>query len=159
MRILIIYVSFHHQNTQKVALYLKQKLKVSIINLQNSSFQQIKKEVQKHSIIGFGSGIYFGKHHQLLFNFLDELPKLKNKKAFIFSTAGLPILKSIWHLPLRKKIKNKGFKIIGEFSLPGYDTFGILKFFGGINKGKPSKNDLASMTYEVIRRVAKEPKN
>ena len=36
----------------------------------------------------------------------------------------------------------KGFRIIGEFSCKGYDTFGPLKFIGGINKGKPDEKDL-----------------
>ncbi|MCX7881214.1 MAG: flavodoxin [Patescibacteria group bacterium] len=149
MKILIIYFSFHHQNTKKLAFYLKEKLKASIIDLQTNSLSKIKKEIKKYSIIGFGSGIYFGKHHQLLFKLIDQIPKLNNKKAIIFSTAGLPSFKFFWHLSLRKKLKNKGFKIIGEFSLPGYDTFGFLKYFGGINKEKPTKNDLIEITDKV----------
>lgn len=157
MKILIFYLSIHHQNTKRVIDYLKRKYSIKAINLSKTSFLKAKNKLKNYPIIGFASGIYFSKHHQLLFKFLKQLPKVSNKKAFILSTAGLPFLKFLWHLPLRKKLKEKGFKIIGEFSLPGYDTFGILKFIGGINKGRPNKEDLKlSLKYLTSKIVKKE---
>jgi hypothetical protein len=40
-----------------------------------------------NDLIGFGTGIYFGKHHKSLLQFVDSLPLL-NTKALIFSTRG-----------------------------------------------------------------------
>jgi flavodoxin len=127
MKIIIVYVSFHHQNTEKFVLFLKEKLKAKIIDLKKTSLEKAVLEIKKYPLIGFGSGIYFGKHHQLLFKLIEQVPKLQ-KNAFIFSTSGLPSLKFLWHLPLKKKLKEKGFKIIDDFSLLGYDTIGFLNF-------------------------------
>jgi len=96
--------------------------------------------IEKYDLIGFGSGIYFLKHHKNLLEFIDKLPSTK-KKAFIFSTKGVTP-NFINHMLLKKKLKRKGFEIIGEFSCKGYDSFGILKYIGGINKGRPNKKDL-----------------
>jgi len=99
------------------------------------------REVGEFDLVGFGSGIYFGKHHKKLFELLDKMPTFDNKKAFIFSTRGSG-LKTIYHQSLRNKLKQKGFQIIGEFSCSGWDTFGVLKIIGGIKKGHPDKSDL-----------------
>jgi len=42
---------------------------------------------------------------------------------------------------LRNILEKKGFLIIGELPLPGWDTFGLLKLFGAIKKGRPSERD------------------
>jgi len=95
-----------------------------------------------YDIFGFGSGIFFNRHHQRIFDLVKNLPKFKNKKAFIFSTSGWPFFGKLFHRPLKKLLCQKGFKIIGEFNCPGFDTFGALKLIGGINKGRPNEKDL-----------------
>jgi len=100
--------------------------------------------LEQYDLIGFGSGIYFGKHHKSLLDFVDKLPMLGNKKTFIFSTSGL---RKIWFIhnferPLREKLQRKGFDIIGEFSCRGLDTYRATKLVGGINKGRPDAKDL-----------------
>jgi flavodoxin len=44
--------------------------------------------------------------------------------------------------PLKEKLSEKGFRIIGEFSCRGYDTFGPFKIIGGIRKDRPNKKDI-----------------
>ena len=99
--------------------------------------------LEQYDLIGFGSGIYFGKHHKSLFDFVDRLPAMKNKKAFIFSTSGLRKIPFIhdFDKPLREKLQRKGFDIIGEFSCRGLDTYRATKLVGGINKGRPDARD------------------
>jgi len=100
--------------------------------------------LEQYDLIGFGSGIYFGKHHKSLLDLVDKLPSLRNKKAFIFSTSGLRKVRSIhdFHRPLKQKLHRKGFEIIGEFSCRGYDTYMATRLVGGINKGRPNAEDL-----------------
>ena len=101
--------------------------------------------VSEYDLIGFGSGIYYGKHHESLFDFIAKLPALENKKAFIFSTKGLVMPRFIYdfHKPLKKKLLEKGFDVIGEFSCRGWDTFiRVFNIVGGINKGRPGEKDL-----------------
>lgn len=69
----------------------------------------------------FGSGMYDGKHHKSLFELADKLSQVTDKKAFIFSTCGIPgiFAKSKetamqQHLELREKLKSKGYKIVGN---------------------------------------------
>jgi hypothetical protein len=42
----------------------------------------------EYDLIGFGSGIYWGKHAQELLTLFRRLPPQRGKQAFIFSTSG-----------------------------------------------------------------------
>ncbi|MEM4641066.1 MAG: flavodoxin family protein [Candidatus Pacearchaeota archaeon] len=137
MKSIVVFLSIHHKNTEKIAKEI-----AKVLNAKLADPEKIKaRTILEYDLIGFGSGIYFWKHHKKLLNFVDEIPFVKNKKAFIFSTSGISIA-SWFHAPLRKKLISKGFKIIGEFNCPGFDTFCLLKLFGGINKGRPNEKDL-----------------
>ena len=101
--------------------------------------------LEQYDLIGFGSGIYFGRHHGDLLDFVDGLPMPRNKKAFIFSTSGL---RKLWFIhdfdkPLRAKLQWKGFDIVGEFSCRGVDTYRAARLVGGVNKGRPNVQDLS----------------
>ena len=104
--------------------------------------EQAKKEnILDYDLVGFGSGIYFWKHHQKLLEFVRSLKFDRGKKAFVFSTSGLPF-PGMFHRALKKELIKKGFKIVGELNCLGWDTFGVLKFIGGINKGRPNEKDI-----------------
>jgi len=148
MKALIIYKSVHHGNTEKIAEAIAE-----VMEAEMKKVEEVEVEELKHcDIIGFGSGIYFGKHHRKLLDFVDNLPYI-NGMAFIFSTrGGTPTW--INHRALRKRLQGKGFKIIGEFSCKGYDTFGILRYIGGINKGRPDERDL-DKARKFARKISK----
>ena len=62
----------------------------------------------------------------------------ENKDVFLICTyGGKPVFDSI-----KKIVKEKQGRIVGEFSCKGFDTFGPFKLIGGISKGHPDKNDL-----------------
>lgn len=134
MRAAIIYVSVHHRNTERIAKRIAGVLGADIFDL-----EKIRPDLSEYDIIGFGSGIYFWKHHKSLIEFVRSLPRIK-KKAFVFSTAGIPLRRN--HKILKDILKDKGFEIIGEFSCRGYDTFSILRYIGGINRGRPNDRDM-----------------
>jgi flavodoxin len=148
---LVLY-SYHHNNTEKIAKSIAKVLDAHIKKPQELN----PAELQKYDLIGFGSGVYDGKHHRSLFELVDKLPQVAGKKAFIFSTCGIPgvfskTLISLGeetaaeqHLELREKLKSKGYKIAGEFGCPGFNTNSFLKWFGGINKGRPNVQDMKS---------------
>ncbi|PKG31974.1 MAG: flavodoxin, partial [Methanoregula sp.] len=87
----------------------------------------------------YGSGIFFGKHHEALLSFVYGLPK-QDKTAFIFSTSGGAL--KVMHRELRADLVQKGFAITGEFTCPGFEMYGIFKFIGGFRKGRPNAKDL-----------------
>ena len=137
---LLVLYSYHHKNTEKIA-----KVFAKVLDAQIKTPQQINpKELQTFDLIGFGSGIYGEKHHKSLLDLADNLPKVSNKKAFIFSTAGITGKAKVAkdHLTLRKKLEGKGYLIIDEFGCKGFNTNSFLKYFGGMNKGRPNADDL-----------------
>jgi flavodoxin len=137
MKSLIVYTSFHHQNTEKIAKEIGAVLNADLKKTNKVTTQ----DFSTYDLIGFGSGIYLGKHHKQLFSLIKKVKAVENKKAFIFSTRGMPWVGNWYHRELRKLLKEKGFRILGEFSCLGFDTNGILKKIGGIAKGHPDKND------------------
>ena len=95
-------------------------------------------------LIGIGSGIYWGRFHRSIRIWLKNLPADAGvgHRAFVYSTSGLPFLSPMYHLPLRRALEKKGFEVVGEFSCRGYDTFGVLRLFGGLNRKHPDEDDL-----------------
>jgi flavodoxin len=141
METLIILYSYHHKNTEKIAKVIAEILKAKIITP-----QQLEPEnLQDYSLVGFGSGIYGAKHHESILNFANRLPYVNNQKVFIFSTSSNlePISKS--HSNLREILLSKGYLIIDEFTCAGFNTNSFIRFFGGINKGRPNAKDLENV--------------
>jgi len=135
MKALVVCVSVHHGNTKKIADSIARTLGAELLKPEEVS------NIQEYDLIGFGSGIYYWRHHRTLLSLVNRLPDSKNKKAFIFSTSGI-IVKWLLHRSLKKRLLKKGFDIVGEFFCRGFDTNGPLKLIGGINKGKPDEGDI-----------------
>ena len=148
MKSLIICYSYHHNNTKKIADVFAKELDAEVRTPQ----QTIPEDLEKYDLVGFGSGIDTGKNYKELLDFADKLPQVTNKKAFIFSTSGMPIgisgqqrleeYTSKCHTTLKETLQSKGYLIVDEFGCAGFNTNKFLKWFGGINKGRPNAEDL-----------------
>jgi flavodoxin len=148
MKVLLVVSSFHHRNTAKIAEVFGKIFDARA----KAPRQTAKEELQDFDLIGFGSGIDSDKHYTDLLDFADSLPRVADRKAFIFSTCGMPVfvagrnsvadyaVKS--HSALREKLTSRGYAVIGEFSCAGHNTNSFLKIFGGLNKGRPNTEDL-----------------
>lgn len=99
--------------------------------------------IDQYELIGFGSGIYNRTFHPDLFGLIDRLAMQDHKAAFVFATST-----SVWSAvfgPLTKKLAQKGFRILGQFSCKGFMDYGIFRYvFGGLNKGRPNSRDLTN---------------
>jgi len=140
MTCLLILYSYHHNNTEKIA-----KVFAKVLDAQIKKPQQITpEELQEHSLIGFGSGIYGAKHHEFLLDLADKLPQVTSRNAFIFSTSAMMGKDKVAqdHSLLREKLQSKGYTIIDEFACKGFNTNSFMKYFGGMNKGRPNAEDL-----------------
>ncbi len=135
---LIILFSHHHKNTEKIAQVIAGAIGAEIKTPKETD----PNAVLGYDLVGFGSGVYFGKLHKELLEFADELPQVQGNKAFIFSTSGEEGKGSKFHKPLREKLLVKGFIVAGEFNCQGLDTFGFNKLRGGVGKGRPNQDDL-----------------
>ncbi|MFW6025049.1 MAG: flavodoxin domain-containing protein [Candidatus Woesearchaeota archaeon] len=145
MEKIIIYVSYHHNNTERIAKEIGSKLDAKLFTVSEVTI----KDVENADLIGFGSGIYYSNFHESLIEFVKDLPEMKDKKAFLFSTSGMGknFIFNKSHKHFKKLLKEKKFKVIDEFNCPGYDTYGFLNIFGGINKGRPNDDDLKDAKY------------
>nr|WP_320027118.1 flavodoxin family protein [uncultured Acetobacterium sp.] len=137
---LIIIHSYHHNNTAKIADVFAEVLHAPV----KRTDQVTLEELEDYDLIGFGAGIDSGSHYKELLDLADQLPEVCKKSCFIFSTSAImgeaKVAKD--HSALRQKLKSKGYIVKGEFSCKGFNTNSFLKFFGGMNKGRPNSEDL-----------------
>jgi flavodoxin len=135
---LIIYNSIYYGNTEKIAKAIAKCFEASLVTPQKVDI----KIFLQYGLVGFGSGIYYNKHHQSLFDIVEKIPSVNNIKAFIFSTNRDGMTDG--HKLLRDTLREKGFSIIGEFACKGFEDWRAMKVVGGkgINEGKPDEQDL-----------------
>lgn len=141
---LVIVFSYHHGNTEKIARAMAKVLDAEV----QMPEQVYPEKLREYDIIGFGSGIYSATFDPSVLSLADRLSFAAGKRAFLFSTYGAPafianrefIEKN--HAEMRKKLQLKGYMVIGEFGCAGWNTNSFLKYFGGINKGRPDADDL-----------------
>lgn len=157
MKSLLILYSYHHKNTEKIA-----NVFAKVLDAQIKTPQQVNpEELRGYDLLGFGSGIYSEKLHETVLDLADRLPQVAGGKAFIFSTNGAPaslfsesmsreqLAKN--HLMIKEKLQSKGYLIADEFSCPGFNTNSFLKYFGGLNRGRPNAEDLKRAEAFALR--------
>jgi len=144
LRSLVVVFSYHHNNTEKIA-----NTCANVLGAEVKTPQQVRpEEIAEYDLVGFGSGIYSATFDASILDLADRLPHAAGKKAFIFSTYGAPAFVANRefvgnnHAQIRDKLKAKGYTVIGEFGCAGWNTNSFLRFFGGLNKGRPDAGDL-----------------
>jgi flavodoxin len=149
MKTIVICVSVHHGNTKKIADAIADVLHAQVCTPGKVDAAML----DDCDLIGVGSGIYYGQHHQSLLDFVDNLPLL-HKQAFVFSTRGGALDHN--HEPLKQRLERKGLRIIAEFSCKGLDTSGVFNYIGGVNNNRPNDNDLSD-AREFARTLLEHP--
>ena len=144
VRSLVVVFSYHHNNTEKIASAC-----AKVLGAEVKTPRQVKpEEIAEYDLVGFGSGIYSATFDPSVLDLADRLPHAAGKKAFLFSTYGAPAVFAGGdfvknnHSQIREKLKAKGYTVIGEFGCAGWNTNSFLRFFGGLNKGRPNAEDL-----------------
>jgi flavodoxin len=156
LRSLVVVFSYHHNNTEKIAHVIAKVLDAPVKTPQ----QVTPKEIPDYDLIGFGSGIYSATFDVSVLDLANRLPYAAGKKAFLFSTYGAPAFVANRefveknHDEIHKKLQAKEYTIIGEFGCAGWNTNSFLRYFGGLNKGKPDAEDLKNA--EAFAREMKE---
>ncbi len=136
MNSLIIYESFHHGNTRKVAEAINEELKgtlISVLDVQTVDLRQFDP-------IGFGSGVYYDDLHNTILA-MGEREPLEGKHVFVFSTSKKG--QTGPHANIKTILEHRGALVLGDFACRGYDTAGIWKLLGGRSKDHPDQEDLA----------------
>jgi flavodoxin len=142
--VLIILASSRTNSTAKIADAIARRLNAKVLSPQQVS----PDELQKYALIGFGSGIFDQMHHRSLLEIADGLPRVPNRRVFIFSTSGVARRFAVAHgiddphTPLRERLQAAGCVVVGEFNCAGFNDNSFLKLFGGMNKGRPNREDI-----------------
>lgn len=108
-------------------------------------------DLTQYELIGFASGIYFGKMQNSVLSFAEKnLPD--NKKVFFIFTCGA--MRKGYTDSAAKIAESKNAHIMGEYGCRGFDTYGPFKLVGGIAKGHPDENDISG-AVEFFKRISK----
>lgn len=139
-RRLVVVASVHHGNTLRVAKAIADVLEAQVVPAGDVAPEWLV----GRDLVGFGTGVYYGRPHESLLALLRRLPDAPApaRPAFVFSTSGLPFLSRVWHAPLERLLARKGFEVIGSFACRGFDTWGPLWLTGGLNRRHPDDHDL-----------------
>ena len=141
----IIYASKHHGNTYRLVQAIAERHDIVLINAET----QKQADLSQYDLIGFASGIDFGKFYDSVEVFLkDHLPK--NKKVFFLYTCAKT--SDRFTAGMKALALEKGAVLMGEYGCRGYNTYGPWKLIGGMNKNHPTKEELeeAIHFYETL---------
>jgi len=146
MKVVIVCVSVSHGNTARIAETMAKVLEARVVSPEEVD----PAELDACDLVGFGSGIFTMDFHPRLRRFVRDLPEKQRRKAFVFTTSGLP------EPPFRRYVRRlagllgrKGFDVVGTFACRGFDTWAPFKLVGGIRKDRPGTAD-----FESARRFA-----
>lgn len=109
-------------------------------------------DLSPYELIGFASGIAFGKYYPQLMEFARRhLPE--NRKVFALHTAGSP--RAGYAKELLSLVGERHCDCLGVYQCKGFDTFGPFKVLGGINKQHPSEEEIEG-TVAFFHHIIKE---
>lgn len=140
MKTVIVCASVSHGNTRRVAESMARVLGAEVVSPEEAD----PAEFAAADLVGFGSGVFYGRLHPRLTDFAKALPRGRGS-AFVFATSGLPETPlTSFTRPLIRVLEGKGFEVDGSFSCRAFDTWAPFRLVGGINKQRPNAGDFAA---------------
>ena len=80
MKTFMVCFSYHHKNTEKIASVFAKTLDAEV----KMPGEVDPQGLSEYDLVGFGSGISFGKHYKVLLDFADKLPPVTQKESIYF---------------------------------------------------------------------------
>lgn len=149
MRAIIVCCSSSHGNTAKIADAIAEVVLAQVVAPSDIGPQGLG----EYDLVGFGSGIYAGSFDRELRRFVTSLPHIRHKSAFVFATAGFGrVIEFPVRTPFARLVESTGYRVLGTFCCPGFDTWLPLRIVGGLNKGRPNQADV-ERAREFARQV------
>ena len=135
---ILIYASKHHGNTYKLAKAISEKYEIAMIDATKESIV----DLQEYEVIGFASGIDFGKFYEEIENFAEANLPIKKEVFFLYTCAmkRKGFTNSIKEITLKKDAI-----ILGEYGCKGYNTYGPWQLIGGMNKNHPTEAEIVEV--------------
>ena len=133
----IIYASRHHGSTEKLVKHLASQFAIDLINAEEIH----DADLSGYDIIGFASGIDFGKFYPSVTDYSRLLPQ--GKRIFAVYTCARDNDK--YGMEIAEIAQKCGCHFIGKFGCRGYNTYGPWKIIGGMNKNHPNDADFTAV--------------
>lgn len=146
MKSIIIYASKHHGNTYKLVEAISKKHNVEVLN----AMEVKQKNLSEYDLIGFASGIDFGRFYTEIEDFAkSSLPQ--DKKVFFLYTCAMN--RDGFTQSMKEVCESKNAEILGEYGCKGYNTYGPWKLVGGMNKSHPDTKEIQHAVdfYEAMK--------
>lgn len=137
----VVYASLHHGNTEKLVRSVKGVDVFEVDNTRDVDFA-------RYDIVGLASGIYMGKFHEKIGDFVC-VHKKELKKVFLVYTSGTGSKK--YGLEYKQVLEKEGLDVIDIYCCKGHDTMGPWKMVGGIGKNHPDDKDIKKYESFVER--------
>lgn len=138
----ILYVSVHHKNTEKVVNYIASAIDADVIDL----LKNRKPSIEQYELIILASGIYFGSFHKVLLEYM-KATSFEGKNVIVLYTCGIPYRN--YAKSTEKILRENNANYISAFHCRGYDTYGPFGKIGGIAKNHPSQQDMNRLLHNV----------
>lgn len=131
----IIYASTHHGSTRRLAEALADQYDIDLIDAET----QQQADLYPYDLIGFASGIDFGRFSASVEQYLEtNLPE--GKKVFFLYTCAK--VSGRFTESIKEKARKTGAIILGEYGCRGFNTYGPWRLIGGMNKGHPNTQEI-----------------
>ena len=133
----IIYASTHHGSTKKLVEAIADKYDIAQIDATKCQTG----DLSGYDLIGFASGIDFGKFYDSVEQFLENnLPE--GKRVFFLYTCAK--VSNRFTESVKAAAMKKRATILGEYGCKGFNTYGPWKMIGGMNRKHPSEDEISS---------------
>lgn len=146
-KVVILFASVHHQNTEKVVDYVASCLKADCIDILKTKDPNI----DGYEFVVLASGIYFNTFHKSILDYVKNT-SFAGKKTILLYTCGIPYRN--YATSLTKQLVQMGAKPIGRFHCRGFDTYGPLKKIGGIAKNHPNQMDMDKILVGIKKAIS-----
>ncbi|MFI6155610.1 flavodoxin family protein [Kitasatospora sp. NPDC051170] len=141
MKTVIVCASVSHGNTRRVAEAMAAVLDAKVVTPEQAD----PAELAGADLVGFGSGVFYGRLHAGLTGVIRALPSPGRGRAFVFATSGLPELPlAPFTRPAVRLLEAKGYAVEGTFTCRALDTWLPFRLVGGLNRQHPNTDDLAA---------------
>lgn len=136
MKTAIVYYSQHHKNTKKLVYAIASRYECTLIDVTES--EDI--DLSQFELIGFASGIYYGKFASQVIEYAKRNLNVQGKKVFFLYTYGSE--RPSYCKDITEVVAAKASEIVGKYGCSGFDTFGPFKLVGGLCKGHPDREEI-----------------
>ena len=144
MKSVIVYASCHHGNTEKLVRHLADRYGIVLVDAQARNIL----ELEEYDLIGFASGIDFGKFYPPVTALAQKLSAGKHVYALYTCARD----QARYGAEIEEIARQTGCRYLGKYGCKGYNTYGPWKIIGGMNKAHPDARELeeACDFYETM---------